>query len=75
MLKRLVDIERLNGPQATGLIYSPSRKIPIVMTVTSFDVAAVRPALQHGAKGCIAKPELGEQLVPGVRAVYDDGTA
>lgn len=69
-----VAIPRLNGIETTARlgVLEPNTKVLMVSVYT--EPTLVRQALNSGARGYLAKGEMGQELLPAIEAVQEGGT-
>ncbi|MBI4790014.1 MAG: response regulator transcription factor [Chloroflexi bacterium] len=64
------DMPKMDGLQATAQICARQPEARVLIVASAYDRDLVRQALQNGAKGYVAKPDMYTELGPAIRAVY-----
>ena len=67
-----VSMPRLDGFQATAQIHSLGLPARILAVSMYTDASVVESMLDRGARGFVSKANLGDQLLPAIRAVHED---
>jgi DNA-binding NarL/FixJ family response regulator len=65
-----LDMPRLDGIRATQHIVSRRPRAQVLIVSMARSEARLRAALQHGARGYLAKDNLARELVPATRALH-----
>jgi DNA-binding NarL/FixJ family response regulator len=60
---------RLNGLKATEQIHARAGRVRILFVANSWDASLVLHALEKGAQGFVAKPDIYQELIPAIREV------
>lgn len=67
-----ISMPRLDGFQATAQIHALGLSARVLAVSMYTDASVVENMLDKGARGFVSKANLGDQLLPAIRAVHQD---